>query len=165
MCAPDTHTCTDTTEHSLFACEACDHDADCQVNQYCVQMSFSNPSPGVVGNFCLWSKAAPLGPNGTCGSGSNPYSAERTVDSVDGENDVVVCSLDSTTCPGLKAYQTSPSGCVDASASSNAACGAEGFNDGLCRQDAATWKCTIPCDTSDDCKTGKTCTAEDICSF
>src|SRR5690606_9347721 len=74
VCHPHTKTCTDLPVRQKHACEPCQHDAECQEGQLCVETTYDDPSTGVVGAFCLWRRDAPLpGPQGTCGPNSRPY--------------------------------------------------------------------------------------------
>jgi hypothetical protein len=159
VCAPDTHKCTTTKVHSVDVCQECAHDLDCQVGQYCVEMSYTLPTAGVVGKFCLWDKTAMgAGPNGACGT-FPPYAKSQSIKSVDG-TDATVCSLATTTCPALNQFRTTVSGCTDVSPTSNDACGATGFNDGRCRLDGdSNPMCTYPCSVNEDCSPGSTCPA------
>jgi hypothetical protein len=158
VCDPDTLTCTKVQAHALNACQACMHDAECQVGQVCVEMTFAEPTPGVVGSFCLWEKATTgLGaPNGLCGT-FRPYAATAEVTSVDGVA-TTVCQPRTTTCPGLLQHPATVTGCN--AEGDDDACGAAGFADGLCRLDGDSLpKCTYPCLGNQDCKSGATCPA------
>ncbi len=168
VCDPETNTCTNLAAHELNACEACEHDAQCQVGQVCVEMKYNDPAEGLVGNFCLWRKDATAvgAPNGTCGLNSRPFASQVDVTSVDGEENVTICTLATTTCPAVLQYRTTVSGCVTPGVD-DGACGDPDFNDGRCRLNGASQpKCTYPCVGNEDCPAG-TCTAaiNGVCSL
>ncbi len=167
VCDPETNTCTNLDAHELNACETCEHDAQCQVGQVCVGTTYSDPTEGSVGNFCLWRKdATGVGaPNGVCGT-FRPFAQSASITSVDGAT-TNVCQLATTTCVAFLQYRTTVAGCTTPGID-DAACGAAGFNDGLCRLDGDSLpKCTYRCDTNEDCKAGRTCpaTGDQYCSL
>ncbi len=161
VCDLDTLTCTELPAHALNACQECEHDAECQVGQLCVEMSYSDPTVGAVGSFCLWTKdATALGaPNGACGLSSRPFASQAEVTSVDGVS-ATVCTLRTTTCPAFLQHATVVSEC-NVPGTDDAACGAAGFNDGRCRSTGSETMCTYPCGGNDarDCPSGFTCVA------
>lgn len=164
VCHPATRTCTLVDARAKHVCHPCSHDAECQEGQVCVETRYNDPSAGVVGQFCLWRRRAPApGPAGSCGLSSRPYSRSVAVTSVDGE-DVTVCELRTTTCAALLQHSQPVEGC--SSPADNSACGADGFNDGLCRLNSeAEARCTYPCGGLEDCRPGFTCDVGDYCSL
>ena len=85
------------------------------------------------------------------------------VESVDGAS-AVLCVLRTTTCPAFLQHTQIVSGCN--SPSDNAACGVEDVNDGLCRLNGeSNPRCTYPCLSSADCRTGSSCTVDSYCSL
>ncbi len=157
VCDPATRTCTALPAHELNACEACEHDAQCQVGQVCVEMKYSDPAEAVVGSFCLWRKdATGVGaPNGSCGTSFKPFAQSAVITSVDGVA-ATVCTLRTTTCPALLQHAQTVTGC--AVAGDDAACGAAGFNDGRCRLNSEDEpKCSYPCAGNEDCVSGLAC--------
>lgn len=168
VCDPTTNTCTTLPAHTLNACETCEHDAQCQVGQVCVEMKYADPAEGVVGSFCFWKKdAAAVGaPNGTCGLNSRPFASQLDVTSVDGV-EATICTLATTTCPAMLQFRTTVTGC-STPGTDDVACGASDFNDGRCRLNGASQpKCTYPCSGNEDCKPGFTCpaTGDQYCSL
>jgi len=165
VCAPETHTCTDRLARSLFACEACDHDLDCEEGQLCVPQSYDDGSGAeLIGNFCTWTKEGRVG-SGDCDPDGKPFAYETPglVQSVDGAS-AVLCALRTTTCPAFVQHSQAVSGC--ASASDDAACGVEGIDDGLCRLNTGgNPRCTYPCLSNADCKSGSTCTVGGYCTL
>lgn len=161
VCDPRTHECTEFDAHALNACRECEYDAQCRVGQVCVEMTYTDTGPGVVGRFCQWLKdAAPPGPNGTCGLSSQPYARQAEVVSVDGVP-ATICTLRTTTCPAFVQHAKAVSGCDDPYAD-DSACGAEGFNDGRCRRvnpesESSPTMCSYPCGGNEDCRAGFTC--------
>jgi hypothetical protein len=161
ICDADTLTCIDGT---LFkgkdVCEQCTDDRECKDGQVCVATEFSNPSPGPVGSFCLWRKDATqvAAPKGSCGLNSQPYAKLLTITTVSGEASVEVCAPSSTTCVSIQQFRTPVSGCE--AEGDDEACGAAGFNDGLCRlRNGTDPVCTYACLGSDDsdCPKGSSC--------
>lgn len=161
VCHPHTKTCTDLPVRQKHACEPCQHDAECQEGQLCVETTYDDPSTGVVGAFCLWRRDAPLpGPQGTCGPNSRPYARAAEVVSVDGEA-AIVCRLRTTTCTALLQHSSPVEGC-ETPFMDDAACGHPDFNDGRCRFNDDIEKlprCTYPCLGNEDCQAGSSCTA------
>lgn len=159
VCDPDTNTCTTLDAGTLGACDECQYDAQCATGRVCVEMSYTDPMTGVIGNFCLWERdATGIGaPDGACGLNSRPFAQQATVISVNGTEPVVVCQLRTTTCPGLKDHAVDVDECQIAGDDDDA-CGAPDFNDGLCRGGGSTL-CTYPCAGSDDrdCPVGISC--------
>src|SRR5690606_21889736 len=134
VCAPQTHTCTNRLARSLFACEACDHDLDCQEGQLCVEQTYDDGGGlDVIGTFCTWTKEARVG-GGTCSSAGKPFalSSVDPVGSVDGVS-AVLCVPRTTTCPAFLHHSQAVAGCNGPMDS--AACGAPDSDDGLCRLD------------------------------
>jgi hypothetical protein len=69
-----------------------------------------------------------------------------------------VCTLRSTTCPALNQFDMLD--CTDGTApgTTDDECGHPGVDDGLCRRRSSTTnRCTVPCLSNDDCRTGSTC--------
>lgn len=167
VCDPSTKTCTDLPARELNACEECQHDAQCQEGQLCVEMTYHLPEDGVVGTFCLWRVDAPQpGPNGSCGSPSAPFASLATVKSVDGLF-AEVCTLRSTTCPALLHHGTEVDGC-EIPFTDDAACGHPDFSDGRCRLNTVQEpRCTYPCLGHEDCRAGSSCLAggDSYCSM
>src|SRR5690606_18976584 len=167
VCDPSSHTCTDLSAGTEVACEPCQYDAQCIPGQVCVEMSYSDPTDGVVGSFCLWRMAAALpGPNGSCGLNSRPYAQKSTITTIDGETNVEVCQPATTTCPAILQHRTTVTGC-ETEFEDDTACGAATFNDGRCRNNSSDQpKCTYPCGGNEDCRAGFTCTTGDqYCSL
>ena len=157
VCDPATCSCTELTAGTEFACEACQYDAQCAPGHVCVEMSYSNPTEGVVGSFCLWQREAALpGPNGSCGLNSQPFAQQATVETVDGA-EAIVCRPRTTTCVALLQHSITVAGCA-VEFTDDAACGAENFNDGRCRYNPSSEpRCSYPCLGNEDCKAGATC--------
>lgn len=159
VCDPSTHTCTEFTAGTEFACESCEYDAQCASGHVCVEMSYSDPEDGIVGKFCLWRRDAALpGPNGSCGLNSRPYAQQATVETADGD-EAVVCRPRTTTCVALLQHSTTVAGCA-VEFTDDAACGAPNFNDGRCRNNSSSEpRCSYPCAGNEDCNPGFTCPA------
>lgn len=158
VCSPATRSCTAVRARSKTACRPCTYDAECQANQLCVEMTYPTPTVGVVGTFCLARR--PTGQN--CGLDTQPFASAENITSVDNE-EAIVCTLRTTTCIALLQHAQEVDGCSSTDATSNAACGADTFNDGRCRQvplsEPAEFMCTYPCLGVDarDCPGGSTC--------
>src|SRR5690606_14576482 len=134
ICELTTNTCIDGTIYKgKGICDPCIDDRERKSGQLCIEMTYDDPTEGVVGSFCLWRKDADgvAAPKGTCGINSRPYAT--TLNGATSVNGVVadVCTLRTTTCPALKQHTTSVEGCN--AEGDDAACGVEGFNDGKCR--------------------------------
>ena len=163
ICELTTNTCIDGTIYKgKDVCEPCIDDRECMDGRVCVAMDFTDPTTGPVGTFCLWRRGATqtAAPKGTCGLNSRPYAKLLSVTTVNGEEDVEVCAPRSTTCTAIAHFSQPVSGC-DAEGSDEA-CGAAGFNDGLCRlRNGVEPLCTYPCGGSDDsdCPKGFSCKA------
>jgi hypothetical protein len=163
ICDGETLTCIDGTLYKgRDVCEECTDDRECKDGQVCVATEFTDPTPGPVGSFCLWRKDATqvAAPNGTCGLNSRPYAKLLTVTTMSGAQNVEVCAPRSTTCSAIAQFSEPVAGC-DAEGDDEA-CGAEGFNDGLCRlRNGTDPLCTYPCGGSDDsdCPKGFSCKA------
>jgi hypothetical protein len=150
------------------ACLPCDTDANCGEGLLCVEMSFDDPTPTVVGAVFPWQRpATEIGPpKGVCGLTSQPF-AETMPDamSVDGfEADI--CTLATTTCPALLQHRTTVTGCN--AATDDGACGVDGLRDGRCRLNSGGMpRCTYPCLGTEDCRTGSTCpvAGDQFCSI
>jgi hypothetical protein len=157
ICDEVTLTCIEGTSYKgKGLCEACTDDRECKDGQLCVEMTYDDPTQGVVGTFCLWRKDADgvAAPKGTCGINSRPYASTQKVTSANGV-EVDVCTLRTTTCPALKEHATAVTGCD--MEGDDEACGAEEFNDGKCRLDGnSDPKCTYRCGGPEDCD-GFTC--------
>jgi hypothetical protein len=163
VCAPQTHTCTGRWARSLFACEACEHDLDCQEGQLCVEQRYGDPAE-TIGTFCTWTKEARVG-SGTCSEDGKPF-ALNTVDPVTSTDGVsaVLCVLATTTCPAFRNHRQAVEGCIGVN-DSNAVCGVT-TGDGLCRlNNDSLPRCTYPCGSSVDCNQGFTCTPDNHCSL
>ncbi len=159
VCHPDTRTCTELPIRQKHACEPCQHDAQCQEGQLCVETTYDDPQAGAVGAFCLWRRDAPLpGPAGECGINSRPYARAAEILSVDGET-AIVCELRTTTCAALLHHSVAVEGC-EAPFTDDAACGHPDFNDGRCRFDSGVGEqlgCSYPCLGNHDCPAGSSC--------
>jgi hypothetical protein len=134
-------------------------------------MRFPDDAGAVVGSFCQWRRDATGAgaPMGTCGETrieSRPWAREVTVDTVDGEGSVPICTLATTTCPALLHLGVSRTGCQGEpgpGVGSDDACGAPGLADGRCAIDEATNQlaCSYPCRDSSDC--GSHCNYDNYC--
>jgi hypothetical protein len=148
VCDSEANTCTDFPANDRGLCEECVSDAQCRNGMFCVEQTFDladGSGTGVVGKFCFWGRdSAQTGaPNGTC-SAVIPYFDAQQVTSIDGAQ-TTICGLRSTTCPGLNDYSSSCANPGDA-------CGADGFDDGVCvAVDPQTNRCTTECLGDDDC--------------
>ena len=154
VCNNAARTCTSTMERTANLCEECVADDHCQEDQLCVPMMFMTTD---VGSYCLWKESAPAGPNGVC-STVRPYVDPGVMTSLDGE-EARVCGLRQTTCVALN--QFSMLSCTDGMLpdTTDEECGFSGVDDAYCREFTAPGdnRCTIPCGSDDDCKTGFTC--------
>ncbi len=96
VCDPAAGTCTTLTAHEVRDCGACEYDAQCQLNQLCVE-HHPDPGDGVEGTYCSWKKDASPGPEGTCPSSS---SRQAEVTSVDGVV-ATICEPKTTSCVAI----------------------------------------------------------------
>ena len=154
VCNHAARTCTSTMERSANLCEECVADEHCQMDQLCVPMTFMTTD---VGSYCLWKESAPAGPNGACAN-VPPYAGGEMMTSLDGE-EARVCGLAVTTCVAVNQFRMLA--CTDGMLpdTTDEECGVSGVNDAYCRFSSGlgTNRCTIPCGSDDDCKTGFTC--------
>jgi len=159
VCAPNTNTCTATKPNSLFACDECAHDLDCQVGQLCVTQVFESAT---IGNFCTWRKDGRPATVGACFPSGKPYIDTKTSTSADGTA-AEFCILRTTTCVAFVQQSQTVAGCTPGGLDDDA-CGFGGVDDGLCMLKDATALCTYPCLSDADCKAG-TCTNVSHCSL
>jgi len=155
VCAPNTNTCTATKPNSLFACDECAHDLDCQVGQLCVTQVFESAT---IGNFCTWTKAGrPATASGSCNPNGKPFAGfAAAATSVDGAT-ADLCVLRKTTCPGYLDYLQVVDGC-EGPGTQDSACGAANVSDGLCRNNTESDPfCTYPCSINADCAGSASC--------
>jgi hypothetical protein len=113
-------------------------DDHCSIDgsERCVRQTFGSAT---IGSFCFPSSTA-----GEC-TGEQPFFEPTPIQNIDGEN-VNVCLLRSTTCPGLDDYALEE--CED-----DADCGAPNVADGTCESGL----CTISCSNSIDCGVSAAC--------
>ena len=162
VCARATHSCVDDREAGdVGVCEECEYDDDCAEGQLCVEQSFQST---VVGNFCTWRKDGRTETvDASCLDAGRPYAGSGPgMTSVEGQT-ADMCILATTSCPAFIQHRQIVIGCVDESELSDAACGFEGVEDGLCRvpEGGGNARCTYPCGGNEDCRTGFTCPAGD----
>ncbi len=167
VCDVAAMTCTETPAEMTGLCGECVSDRQCSPGRVCVPMTYTDlDTPETsVGNFCLWREDAdaPVGaPGGSCPS-VRPYFPTVEAVTVSGET-VDVCSLAVSTCPALEDFRMTP--CTTPGVS-DATCGT-GLGDGLCRNVSGdTNRCTVRCDSDDDCRSTTCNTGESppYCNF
>ena len=135
----------------------CTFDSQCQAGNTCAAV---NSTLGNSGNYCL-----PIRTGVTICPDYRPYADGVLNDTTDLGGMVNYCRPRTTTCQAIL-HHTSPQiqgmeRCTNAppAGTSNAACGAVGVMDGLCRENGGANLCTYPClsGTDNDCRGGTTC--------
>jgi hypothetical protein len=118
-----------------------------------------NPARGVTGNYCLPIRV-------TSCSALRPYFEGATVTTASGAS-ANICRSGTTTCEAVLMHRTASvmgaDRCTNAApaGTSDAACGAAGINDGLCRvSSGGSNRCTYACSGDDDCRLGFMCTPD-----
>ena len=161
VCDVAAQTCTDTPAGTTGLCQPCVSDRQCSPGRVCAPMTFEGTD---LGHFCLWRQDATEGggPMGSCLS-SRPYAEARAdVTTVSGDT-ATICSLALTTCDALEDFRA-----VDCATpfDSDDECGVAGLDDGLCRVvDGVTNRCTVPCLSNEDCRTGANCNTGETPSY
>ena len=137
----------------------CTFDSQCQAGNTCAAV---NSTLGNSGNYCLPVRV-------TACSALRPYAEGGPSEPTDLGGMVNYCRPATTTCQAILHHRSpqiqgaerctieSPAG------TSNAACGAVGVMDGLCRTSGGVDNlCTYPClsGTDNDCRGGTTCVAD-----
>ena len=159
LCHGQLHECVDGVEGGAVVCEPCVADAHCPAGHRCVL-------PGRFegeGFVCLPERDA------GCGD-KRPLVhefGERT--SMDGEP-VTICGHRFTSCRGLRNFSTAVAGCsaahdVPPAGDGDSACGLREVKDNTrCRPFAPGARCTLRCQSPDDCPCGFDCTSS-VCSL
>jgi hypothetical protein len=169
VCGPNacntvTGLCTTTPRSSLERCQPCVADSECMAGLTCAPVDADR---GVAGTYCLprLGSATEL-----C---ARPF-GDRVVDGTSASGATVTyCRHRTSTCEAFRHYSTTGSGaCTGAEAPVDAACGAAGVADGVCRLSGVGNLCTYGCGSDDDCPCGGpgpscpvTCTAASVCSL
>jgi hypothetical protein len=157
------------TERSSGLCGECISDAECGEGQACVLQRYEETD---VGYFCFWQKGGSGGAPTSCLSAeARPYVGTQSMaESIDG---VVadVCGLALTTCTAMNQFRSPDVACApldstDTPVPDDSLCGEPGLADGYCREaDADVYRCTVPCLSSDDCRSPSDCNTEDSSPF
>lgn len=128
-CDPQAFTCSGAVRDSLGLCRECISDSECVAGTLCVPTSFQSASHG---NYCLPQIGAGLCPN--------QVRIKRESTSVFGVTDNICFPNDVlATCEAVGDFAIACDDDVD--------CGADGLDDGLCRDN----RCTYACDSRVDC--------------
>jgi len=171
VCDSLSQTCSTQLEQAASLCEPCVSDAQCKTGQLCVMQTYDDPTDAPdggelpVGYFCFWRQdsAGTGAPAGSCAN-ARPFFATESVTSIDGVQ-ASVCGLAVTTCAGYRHFRAES--CTGAD--NDAACGDTRYaTDGYCREVGAgsgTYRCTTPCLSDDDCKTGAACNTGSIPNY
>ena len=164
VCDVAAQTCTDTPAGTTGLCQPCVSDRQCSPGRVCAPMTFEGTD---LGHFCLWRQDATEGPAGSC-LNTPPYAQIRADITTMSGDTATICSLGLTTCDALEDFRsvdcTEPGTAVDPDPLDE--CGVPGLDDGLCRTlDAVTNRCTIPCLSNEDCRTGATCNTGETPSY
>jgi hypothetical protein len=128
-CDPTAFTCTGAPRGTLNGCAKCVSDNECLAGARCVPTSFEGLP---YGTYCLEQKDS-----GAC---PNRFAAKRTATSTLG-HEASYCFPDDqfATCEAISNFQNL---CEE-----DGECGAEGVDDGLCKDN----RCTYGCDSESDC--------------
>jgi len=164
VCDVQARSCSTTaTRRSAGLCEACVSDEQCGTGQLCVLQRFDEagdtPDDGEqdVGWFCLYREDStePNAPAGDCANLA-PYVDTLSASVSISGTEATVCALRVTTCPAYRHFSAQTCAGVE----DDASCGDARFSDGLCEMlSASTFRCTTPCGSNDDCKSGFECTS------
>ena len=141
-CNPATNTCTMTPRNMTGQCLPCVADSECMTGFTCAAV---NPARGVTGTFCL-----PIRAGAFC---TRPYAEVNSATSASGAT-VTYCRHSATTCEAFLQHRTTGDGACTGAGGTDAACGAVGVADGLCRLSGLGNRCTHRCNglgTNDDC--------------
>ena len=157
LCAPLTHTCTNLVPKSADICAPCEHDGQCKDGMVCVAQVFGGVPTGTQACTFLRDPWVAAAGKQYC-SDMQAFVSLRTVATVDCLQDQAVCTLKDTTCEAyLQYYQQE--------CAADADCGLPGLADGLCKSDGEKLRCTVPCASSSQCRTGNVCEGATSCAF
>ncbi len=144
-CNPATFQCTGTERGTVITCGPCVADSECASTHRCIPMHFKGTPR--EGGYCLQ-----LVSEGTC---TRPYTSGVVAESLSGAGEAEYCGInqDLVTC------EAAHDGVVAKGCSANTDCGAEGLDDGLCRDFGGLVGsiCTYECSVATECSNGQIC--------
>jgi hypothetical protein len=144
VCDSRDRTCTSLAPESAGPCEPCVSDAQCEMGQLCVEMTFEGTD---VGAFCLWREdySGAGGPDGSCLLNGRPYINDTPATSLGGVS-ADICKPNLTTCQALNDFLNAVCTGTD-----DLSCGVDGLTDGECVQVGGGFLCNVPCESKRDC--------------
>ncbi len=150
-CDPNTRQCTNVERNTLNPCEPCVSDTQCANPsgnvRRCVPTDFMGQPHGT---FCLADRA--FMPNAKCLAPLGGATVRTSVGGVKAAYCAPVFGI--TTCEAVSQ--------VGNQCAEDDDCGATDKDDGLCRDDNGTLRCTYGCSLSTDCLTGRSCVPDAI---
>lgn len=158
VCDSLNRTCTDRTQSSSGLCGECVSDAECPAGQLCVLQEFESAT---IGYFCMWRRGAGVGGAPSSCTSARPYfkavSDSQSIDGITAD----VCTLAVSTCPAHSHFRNAEIDCAPGGVPDDSLCGAPAVSDGYCRPlpppEQDSYRCTVACGTSDDCRVGFDC--------